>query len=273
MSKILKVAGLFIALLGFLLIMPGITAHAEATDIIWIGDSRSVGLAQASLRLGTTAGSGGEAETVAHKDGYHFIAKCSQGLYWGKDAISKIDESDGNTIVIWLGVNDLGNKEKYRTWLTELTGSYNVYLVSVTQCYSPSSISNDRISDFNEMLKSIEGATYIDAYSYFEASAPSTDAMGVHYGSSDYRLVYDLVKAELTGSPAPNIVQAANNVQTTNDVQTTSVIETTNVYRTANNRQTTNIKLYFRVQKPAFMPSADYSALKRRYSLSITEAS
>ena len=167
MLKLFKVFSLVVVLLSSLLIAPSIDVHADA-DIVWIGDSRSVGLAQGVLGLSPTAGSGGSAETVVHKDGYHFIAKCSQGLNWGKDAIDKFDDFDGNTIVVWLGVNDLGNKESYRTWLTELSDSHTVYLVSVTQCYSPSSISNDTISDFNDMLKSIEGATYIDAYSYLK---------------------------------------------------------------------------------------------------------
>lgn len=211
MSKIFKAAGLLVVFLGILLISTGITVRAEGGDVIWIGDSRSVGLAKSALGLSPTDGTGGEAETVAHKDGYHFIAKCSQGYYWGKDAMNKIDEFDGNTIVIWLGVNDLGNKEKYRTWLTDLTGTYTVYLVSVTQCYSPSSISDERVSDFNDMLKSIEGATYIDAYSLFEISEPTVDSMGLHYGGSDYRRVFDLVKAEITGTPVTDSVLTAEN--------------------------------------------------------------
>ena len=234
MLKLFKVFSLVVVLLSSLLIAPSIDVHADA-DIVWIGDSRSVGLAQGVFGLSPTAGSGGNAETVAHKDGYHFIAKCSQGLNWGKGAIDKFDDFDGDTIVVWLGVNDLGNKESYRTWLTELSDSYTVYLVSVTQCYSPSSISNDTISDFNDMLKSIEGATYIDAYSLFEISTPSTDSMGVHYSASDYKIVFDLVKAKIEGSSV------------------------------SNNTISSKYKLHFRGHRPIFMPYFDFLAFKRHY--------
>ena len=247
MSKIIKAGSLLIAFLAFLLLAPGITAHASDKDIIWIGDSRSVGLAKGVLGQSPTAGTGGEAETVAHKGGFHFIAKCSQGYYWGKEAMNMIDDSDGDTIVIWLGVNDLGNKENYRTWLTNLTGSYNVYLISVTQCYSPSTISDERISDFNNMLKSIEGATYIDAYSLFEANAPATDSMGLHYGGSDYKRVFDLVKAELTGSPAPNSKPDTNGKPDTNS------------------KPDTNDKVNYSVRKPVYKTPVDSLTRKRRF--------
>ena len=61
------------------------------------------------------------------------------------------------------------------------------------------------------------------------------DSMGVHYSTSDYKMVFDLVKATITGSS----------------------VSDNNIHR--------GYRLNFRRHKPIFKPYFDFLAFKRRY--------
>lgn len=99
---------------------------AESTGIIFIGDSRTVGMSK----------------SVAIEDNVFFVAKVGQGYDWfcstaidAAEDIINSNDCDNWVIITNLGVNDLGNVEKYKAKYKELLEGdwkdYSFYITSV----------------------------------------------------------------------------------------------------------------------------------------------
>ena len=100
---------LLILVVSLIFIMP--VEAAESTGIVFIGDSRTVGMSK----------------SVDIEDNIFFVAKVGQGYDWFcNTAIDEVDDIisrndfDNWMIITNLGVNDLSNVEKYKAKYKEL---------------------------------------------------------------------------------------------------------------------------------------------------------
>lgn len=189
---------------------PSAKSNKSSGRIVWLGDSRTVGMKSA----------------VSEGDN-EWIAKVSMGYDWFvndavKEAKSKI--SKGDTVVFAFGVNDLGNIDKYISKLNELAKAdwkeANVIAMSVNPT-DPNKYkggaTNQAIEDFNKKLKSgIDSKIkYVDTYSQIKDKVKDHSSDGLHYDNSLYKEIYDLIRKaigdsdddgdECEGSKNPNI--------------------------------------------------------------------
>ena len=109
---------------------------------IFIGDSRFVGM---EAYLGT-------------EDNEEYIAKISQGFHYLSNeamilAESKLTDKYDYKIIIGLGVNDLGNIDKYIDFYNNIDIKAEIYIVSVNPVAYHKTISNYNISEFNNRIK------------------------------------------------------------------------------------------------------------------------
>lgn len=154
---------------------------------IFIGDSRFVGM---------------EAYTSTG-DNEEYIAKISQGYnYLSKEAMilaeSKITDKYDYKIIIGLGVNDLGNIDKYIDFYNNLDIKAEIYIVSVNPIDYHKTISNDNISEFNNRVKNeVSGIKFIDTYSFLMKTGYGTDD-GLHYNTSTYKKIKDYIDKEIS---------------------------------------------------------------------------
>lgn len=140
---------------------------------IYVGDSRLIGI---DMYTGFT------------KDpNVWMVAQTSKGYGWlTSSAISKVDaiEKANPQITDWyevytLGINDMGNKDKYCAWYSERGLTHNVILLSLNPIERHRSITNESIEKFNASLIAT-GLNYIDCYSYLTQKGYKT-ADGVHF--------------------------------------------------------------------------------------------
>ena len=174
--------------------------------LLFIGDSRTVGLEQALKQNGSDLSN------------QAFLARIGKGFHW---LTSTAKEYEGfqelpHIIVINLGVNDLGNVTKYQQLYHSYRESYwkncPLYIVSVGPVCSPCrSVTNSRITAFNQSMQTwiqTENASasaetssihYIDTYSYLmETGFSSPD--GLHYSAATYLKIYDYILSQITES-------------------------------------------------------------------------
>lgn len=153
----------------------------SASDIIFVGDSRTVGM-----------------EYAVNNDDYTWICEVGKGYYWLKENIDQVDDyaQPGTKVIINLGVNDLGNASKY----VELINSYvdlwtsegiEIYYSAVTPV-GDTTVTNEQIESFNETLQAglDSRVTWIDSYTYLlENGFSSSD--GLHYNNATYKNLYN----------------------------------------------------------------------------------
>lgn len=157
----------------------------KTTGTIFVGDSRFVGM-----------------NNVCDVS-YPMVAKVGKGYNWfisdGMDQIKQIKHDhpkDKWRIVCNLGVNDLGNIDKYIDLYTDLSKDYKIFLVSVNPVEGHVSVSNTSIDRFNEKLKQIDGITYIDTNKYLnDHGFDTTD--GLHYTKQTYQTIYNYITSKL----------------------------------------------------------------------------
>ena len=162
----------------------------KVTGYIYIGDSRFVGMNNVCK--------------VSKEKNTFVVAKVGQGYKWFTDTalgeVNKIKSSNKNinnwVLVIGLGVNDLGNCDKYVKKYKSLSKTNNIVLVSVNPIEKHKYITNKDISDFNTKLKSIDKIKYIDTYSYLVSNSYSTTD-GLHYTNSTYNSIFKYIKKNL----------------------------------------------------------------------------
>ena len=93
-----------------------------------------------------------------------------------------------------LGVNDLTSirsyLNKYRRW----PESSKLYLLSVnpTKSGAPVRCNNQRIEAFNNRIKKVENATYIDCYRYLTNLGFGTKGDGLHYDAPTNWAIYSI---------------------------------------------------------------------------------
>lgn len=167
-------------------------SDTEEKTVIFVGDSRTVG-------MGQTAGQG---ET--------YIAKTGEGYEWfsttGLKRLRKALQKDPDAaVVINLGINDLGNIGHYIKLYNRLFRSYpqaDFYLMSVNPIEQKKAVSegytvtNQQITAFNQKLRSAFGSRYVSCSTYLKSSGYST-VDGIHYNSATYRKIYRYIMGVL----------------------------------------------------------------------------
>lgn len=158
-----------------------IETDTTPSDIIFVGDSRTVGM-----------------EYAVNDDDSTWLCEVGKGYYWLKENIALIDDyaTSGSKVIFNLGVNDLNNSSKY----IELINSYmdlwtsegiEVYYSAVTPV-GDTTVTNDQIESFNNALK--EGLddriTWIDSYSFLTENGFSSSD-GLHYNNATYVSLYN----------------------------------------------------------------------------------
>ena len=158
------------------------TLFESYEKILYIGDSRTVGLR----------------DEISNNHNIEFVCKVGQGLNWFKKQNLKDKIIDKDTLVlINLGVNDLGNLNKYIDYINELNVYNNIYFISVNPVNETTerkygySIKNSSIEDFNKKMK--ENFNYIDTYSYLVENGFSSKD-GIHYTRDTYLKIYNFIE-------------------------------------------------------------------------------
>lgn len=171
--------------------------------IHFIGDSRTVGMKQALAYY--------QYDLTDHV----FTARIGKGYSWlaGQKELTTIPPS---ILVLNLGVNDLGNLNRYQALYEEYaSGCWKdcpIYIVSVNPCCCPcTSVSNRQIEAFNASMQqwiqeyNQENSTgnvaafpirYIDTYSYL-VSEGYASADGLHYSAATYQTIYNHILNEI----------------------------------------------------------------------------
>lgn len=154
----------------------------NAADIIFVGDSRFV---QMKKSVG--------------QNPYTWIAATGQGYKWfNETAVAKIDDCVGNgsKIVINLGVNDLGNLQKYLTLVNAKAEEWTskgatVYYSSVNPVSEYRYVTEEQVENFNSQLQSglSENVHWIDSHSYLNSIGYKL-VDGLHYNNETYRNLY-----------------------------------------------------------------------------------
>ena len=156
-----------------------------STGVVYIGDSRTVG-------LNNIIGMSNLPDT-------YVIAKVGKGYNWyvktGSTELQQIkaEHPHDNWIYIFnLGVNDLGNLEKYKVLIDTLETEATVYIVSVNPTVdSKTRVKCSSIETFNSGLASVAD-NYIDTYSYLKANGFTAND-GLHYKKDTYQVIYTLI--------------------------------------------------------------------------------
>ncbi len=156
-------------------------------SMILVGDSRTVGMSQSVTAKNTT-----------------FIGAVSMGYNWltttGVTKLKKsLEKNPRTTVVMWLGINDLGNADKYIAYYRKLQSSYPktaFYVMAVAPVNESKgrangyTVTNSQIQAMNSKFKSAFGSKYVDAYTYLKKNGFGT-ADGIHYDGATYRKLYN----------------------------------------------------------------------------------
>ena len=156
------------------------TAGAAPQAIIFVGDSRTVGMRNAMADL---------------PDECVYVGESGEGFNWfdetGRDLMrNAIKDHPGMPVVLNLGVNDTSSLRdyliEYRTF-AEVFPDTDFYFMSVNPVTEDSvHVTDEEIVTFNNALKAAFPSTYIDTYSWMKKDGfESVD--GVHYSEETYR--------------------------------------------------------------------------------------
>lgn len=176
----------------------GMGATYNHDRLIVIGDSRTVGMAQA---LGATQV---EESVWCYNNYEYFIAKVGEGYDWlNSTAINLINKykTSKAAYVFWLGVNDFGyphRYDKYSDLIQHNAGGWagDLYYADITPLKNGQ---NDAgIQDFNTNLKNrlAGGVTWISLWDLVKQMGDSAFATGdtIHYNSDTYKAIYQQIK-------------------------------------------------------------------------------
>lgn len=161
------------------------TIYTPTTGVIYIGDSRTVG-------LNNVIGMSNLPDT-------YVIAKVGKGYNWfvktGGTELQQIKAKhphDNWVYIFNLGVNDLGNLEKYEILIDNLEAEATVYTVSVNPTVdSKTRVKCSSIETFNAGLQEVAD-NYVDTYSYLKENGFTAND-GLHYNKATYQTIYTLI--------------------------------------------------------------------------------
>ena len=183
-SLILVTVLVVIALLAGFATSVGASSNSR-TATIFLGDSRTVGM---DLTLG-----------LSSKPDTFVVAKTGMGYNWlTKTAIPELEriESENNydkyIIICNLGVNDLGNIDKYVDMIPTLESFGTLYYVSVNPTVDEvKGVQCKDIEEFNSKLKP-HVSRYVDCYSYLK-NVGYYAKDGMHFDAATYNNIYNYI--------------------------------------------------------------------------------
>lgn len=159
-----------------------VTNVENVAGVIFVGDSRFV-----------------QMEKSVGQNPCTWIAESSKGYKWlNENAVERIDNCVGNgsKIVINLGVNDLGNLQKYLTLVNAKAEEWTskgatVYYSSVNPVSGNRYVTEEQVEYFNSQLQSglSENVHWIDSHSYLNSIGYHL-VDGLHYNGETYRNLY-----------------------------------------------------------------------------------
>lgn len=156
--------------------------------IIWVGDSRTVGMGRAMDNDDIYIGADGE--------GYQWLYETGIG-----ELAEAVSSNSQSPVVFNFGVNDCDNIDSYLDLYQAIEDEYpdtHFYYLSVnpiepTMCEN---VTNEEISDFNNRLATVFPDQYIDSFTFLQMSETVT-VDGVHYTEEDYGRIYDFAAAQV----------------------------------------------------------------------------
>lgn len=170
------------------------SGNAEADvnrGCIFLGDSRTVGLDNA-----VDIEQNGDTFVVAEVGkGYNWMV--TTGLPEVVDIVKDNPKYNEWVLVTNLGVNDLGNVDKYAQAYEDLSELLDVYVVSVNPCSGAYNNLNSGINSFNEAMQELDSVSYIDTCSMLNNDGFSASD-GLHYGSGTYGRIWDSICEQLS---------------------------------------------------------------------------
>ena len=181
-------------------------------ETLFLGDSRTRGMQNAGvINSGNTIYGVGYGYNWLVGSG-EFSSSNTNATNGGIKGINSLMRDNASyNIVIWLGVNDLGNAEayfeEYQALATGDWSNHHIYIVSVGPVDDDLSAyaKNETIQNFNNTMSSLinssglSNLTYLDL-GYTEESIDSYDSEGIHYSSQDYIDIYNIIVASLDSS-------------------------------------------------------------------------
>ncbi len=161
---------------------------AMADPIIWIGDSRTVGMGKAMNNGDIYIGADGEGYGWLYETGVVELAEA-------------IRDNPGSPVVFNFGVNDCDGIKDYLDLYDAIETEYpdvHFYYLSVnpiepTLC---DNVTNEEISAFNAQLQSAFPDQYIDSFTFLLINEVTTTD-GVHYSNEDYERIYNFAAAQV----------------------------------------------------------------------------
>lgn len=163
-------------------------ANSKEPFLIWVGDSRTIGMRDAMQNDNLYIGASGE--------GYRWFSE--SGLPELKQALKQTPDAP---VIFNLGVNDYDNRDNYLALYRDIVSQYPdtpFYFLSVNpidpeRCKN---ITNEEIADFNAHLKNAFPDSYIDSFTWMMVEEVTTKD-GIHYAEEDYRALYEYVVSKL----------------------------------------------------------------------------
>ena len=172
---------------------------------ILVGDSRTVGMcgnSNTSYSCSTGKNAGYSLCSNA------FSVSCgSQGYAWfNSTAISAVNGKLGSSkqnIVVWLGINDLHNIDKYISKYKELANgswkNHNVIIATISDIRSDTqSITKQSINSFNSKMKNAISSANISNLKICDTARVSLNNNdyqdNIHYNKSGYTKIYNYIK-------------------------------------------------------------------------------
>lgn len=158
--------------------------------LIFVGDSRTVGMGEAEMEIGD-----GCAYVGAVGEGYSWFAET--GLALMEEAM---DESPDSPVVLNLGVNDPDMIEQYLELYRDFSRLYpdrSFYYMSVNPVTGEDlPVTNEEIAAFNQQLQEAFPDQYLDCSTYLNIHEFET-VDGVHFTEDTYRLIHDFAVKEI----------------------------------------------------------------------------
>lgn len=173
--------------------------QSEQTELIFVGDSRTVGLQQVI---------GGEAK---------YIGKVGEGYSWfTKKAMGKLEKEleayPAARVVLNFGINDLGNIGSYIAAYRQLMVNYPSASFSIVSIHPVEqklaksfgySVTNQQIQAFNAQMRQAFPGNYVDTYSYLMGSGAiqskgKSTVDGIHYTAEGYQTIYQYIESQIS---------------------------------------------------------------------------
>lgn len=154
----------------------------NVAGVIFVGDSRFV-----------------QMQNSVGENSCTWIAESSKGYKWlNEKAITRIDNNvgSGSKILINLGVNDVGNLQKYISLINSKANEWagkgaTVYYSSVNPVWENPYVTEEQVEYFNSQMQANlnENVHWIDSHSYLN-SVGYRLVDGLHYSTETYQTLY-----------------------------------------------------------------------------------